>query len=253
LLGLGANVGESQQAIAQAIEVLDAHASLRVASSSAVHTTDPIGGSAGPTAFANAVAIVESSLPPHELLRELQAVEQQFGRTRSERWAPRTLDLDLLLVGEQVIDSADLCVPHPRLSYRPFVMDPAVEIAADWPHPTLDASLGQLHHRLHQGDDAVVVYGGTAADRQWHVDRLLAGFKEIEPREATNELYLLRSADATIALPRLAIQLHTSGDRPRRGMPTLAIPATSREEVLFDTVAAVECIWPDLCRRAAAG
>ncbi len=250
LLAFGSNIGDTRQTIVGAVEELKAVDALRVVAQSVIHTTRAIGGTAGQQDFANAVAVVETLLPPIELLRELQAMERQFGRQRDSRWNARTLDIDLLLIGEQCIDVPDLRVPHVRMSFRPFVLDPAVEIAADWRHPHLQATLAELRTRLHHGDDTVLLYGGTLSGRQWHADRLVAEFEGLQVREHSDRLLLLRDDESGTDAPKLAIQLQNATAPVQVGLPTLSIPATAREEVAFDTIAAVECIWPDLCRRA---
>lgn len=253
LLAVGANVGQSQQAVASAISALDAVSSLAVVCKSSIHTTVAVGGPTGQSVFANAAAVVETKLPPQDVLRLLQSVEQRFGRTREVRWAPRTLDLDLLLCEDNVVESPNLVLPHPRMSYRPFVLDPAIEIAADWWHPVLRATLGELHTRLHHGDDVVMLYGGTPGDRRWHADRLITEFRCLDLRLGDRELFLRRDASTPMEKPKLAIQLHKPGEEPRPSIPTLRLPTGSGEEVVFDTTAAVKCIWPDLCPRPSNG
>lgn len=253
LLALGANLGDCRPAIDQAIAALEATGALRIAYRSATHTTAPIGGPDAQPSFANAAAVVETLLDPQALLGELHAIEQQFGRQPGERWAARPLDLDLLLYGGQVIRGPALCVPHPRMSYRPFVLDPAVEIAGDWPHPELGATLAELHQRLHHGANVVVLYGGTAAAREWHAERLAEQFAGLRIDSSGGDVYLSRAAGVATGKPKLALHLHNPGDTPRPGIPTLGLPPASREEVVFDTSAALLCIWPDLCCRATRG
>jgi 2-amino-4-hydroxy-6-hydroxymethyldihydropteridine diphosphokinase len=253
LLALGANLGPSRQHIEQALEAIDATTMLKVASVSAIHRTKPVGGPANQVEFANAVAVVETPLAPRELLVALQDIEHRFGRQRGQRWAERTLDLDLLLVDDRVIDSPELTLPHPRMSYRRFVLDPAVEIAADWRHPVLAATLRELQRRLREGDEAVLFYDGTADDRRWHAERLAMEFPALSVEVSDRDVYLYRGPSGAATAPKLAIHLCQAGATTRQGIPTLAIPSTSREEVVFDTIAAVICVWPDLCLGPADG
>jgi 2-amino-4-hydroxy-6-hydroxymethyldihydropteridine diphosphokinase len=98
---------------------------------------------AGPE-YRNGVALVQAAAGPRQVLRALQAIEAALGRVRSDRNAPRTLDLDLVAYGRQVIDRPGLSLPHPRAHERRFVMGPLAEVAPDWRHPILGASVVDL-------------------------------------------------------------------------------------------------------------
>ena len=126
-VALGANLGDARATVNAAIEALDHLPQTRLLRASSLYRTAPWEAS-GPD-FINAVAAIETALGAHELLRALQALELQAGRERPYRNAPRTLDLDLLLYGDAVIDTPDLSVPHPRLRERAFVLLPLAEIA----------------------------------------------------------------------------------------------------------------------------
>lgn len=126
-VALGANLGDARATVSDAIAALDSLPQTRLLRASGLYRSAPWEAS-GPD-FINAVAAVETGLDAHELLRALQALELQAGRERPYRNAPRTLDLDLLLYGDAVIDTPDLSVPHPRLRERAFVLLPLAEIA----------------------------------------------------------------------------------------------------------------------------
>jgi 2-amino-4-hydroxy-6-hydroxymethyldihydropteridine diphosphokinase len=98
--------------------------------------------------FLNAAATGESTLPAPHLLDALLGIERQFGRERPYQNAPRTIDLDLILYGEEVIDLPQLTVPHPRFRERRFVLEPLVEIAADWIDPVTRKTVAQLFDEL---------------------------------------------------------------------------------------------------------
>lgn len=128
-IGIGANLGDARANVVDALARLDALPGCRLVSSSSLWRTAPIDSSGND--YINAVALLETSLDAHSLLAALQAIETAHGRERPYRNAPRTLDLDLLLYGDQVIDTPALTVPHPRMHERAFVLAPLLEIARD--------------------------------------------------------------------------------------------------------------------------
>lgn len=136
-VALGSNLGDSTRTVHEAIQAL---ATLRDSSLVAVSSliqTEPVGLRNQPD-FINAVAAIDTFLPPLVLLDALFDIEAQFGRVRSIKNAPRTLDLDLLLYGETIMNTPTLILPHPRLHERAFVLTPLLEIAPDIFIPGLD-------------------------------------------------------------------------------------------------------------------
>ncbi|WP_313643932.1 2-amino-4-hydroxy-6-hydroxymethyldihydropteridine diphosphokinase [Stenotrophomonas sp.] len=131
-VGLGANLGDAQATLRAAINVLAVLPQTRLLAASRLYRTPAWGNEAQPD-FINAAVALETDLPAPVLLEQLLATEKQFGRVRQEgqQWGPRTLDLDLLLYGEQVIDLPQLQVPHPYLHQRAFALLPLAEVAAD--------------------------------------------------------------------------------------------------------------------------
>ena len=125
-IGLGSNLGEREATLRRALDLLGAR--VRVDAVSSFRTTDPVGVTDQPQ-FVNAVARIETERSAPELLEVLLAVERTLGRERVERWGPRTIDLDLLVFGEESVDEPGLTVPHPRLHERRFVLEPLAEIA----------------------------------------------------------------------------------------------------------------------------
>jgi 2-amino-4-hydroxy-6-hydroxymethyldihydropteridine diphosphokinase len=126
-VGVGANLGDAQRTVREAIAALGALPATRLVRASRLYRSAPV--DAGGPDFINAVAEVETRLGAMELLAQLQRLEQAAGRERPYRNAPRTLDLDLLLYGDARIESAALTVPHPRLRERAFVLLPLRELA----------------------------------------------------------------------------------------------------------------------------
>jgi 2-amino-4-hydroxy-6-hydroxymethyldihydropteridine diphosphokinase len=146
-VALGANLGQPQAALAQAIDALDALPHTRVTARSSLYRTAPV--DAGGPDFFNAVVQLSTRLPAPVLLDALQNLEQAAGRERPYRHAPRTLDLDLLLYGDARIDSPRLTVPHPRMHERAFVLVPLHEMAPARVGPdALAAVAGQRIQRL---------------------------------------------------------------------------------------------------------
>jgi 2-amino-4-hydroxy-6-hydroxymethyldihydropteridine diphosphokinase len=143
-LGLGSNLGDRRAALDAAVRRLRAEPSLRVLAVSGYYETAPVDCPPGSGDYLNAAAAVETDRDPHDLLQLLHRIEHQLGRVRTGVNAPRTLDLDLLLYGDRVIDTPDLVVPHPRLHERAFVLYPLNEIAPDVAHPTLEKRVREL-------------------------------------------------------------------------------------------------------------
>lgn len=128
-IGVGANLGDPQATVAAALQALTALG--RVTARSSFYRTQPWGKRDQPY-FVNAVAALETDLAPRALLSALKRLERRFGRVPGERWGPRALDLDILTYGDLRIAEPDLCVPHPRLRERAFVLVPLAEIDPAW-------------------------------------------------------------------------------------------------------------------------
>ena len=148
-IGLGSNLGEREATIRAALDALEAEPGLTVAAVSGLIDTEPVGVVDQPR-FLNGVAAVETELSAGELLDVLLDVEQRFGRRREGAvpQGPRTLDLDLLLYGDAVLDEPGLRVPHPRLHEREFVLGPLAELAPGLEVPG-KGQVETLRARLH--------------------------------------------------------------------------------------------------------
>ncbi|MDE1158536.1 MAG: 2-amino-4-hydroxy-6-hydroxymethyldihydropteridine diphosphokinase [Neorhizobium sp.] len=129
-LGLGGNLGEPRHLMAQALKALDERDDCRVVSVSRLYKTPPW-GKLDQADFFNACALVETCLDPVALLDLCLEIERGMKRVRTERWGPRTIDLDVLTYGQIVLDSERLTLPHPRMTERGFVMMPLTDIAPD--------------------------------------------------------------------------------------------------------------------------
>jgi 2-amino-4-hydroxy-6-hydroxymethyldihydropteridine diphosphokinase len=138
-------MGDRTGACRRALELLSRAG--RVTAVSSLYCTEPV-GYREQEEFINAVAEIETELPPRDLLAVCQAIENELGRVRLVRWGPRAVDLDILLYGNIVIKMPDLLIPHPQLSLRGFVLVPLCEIAPHVVHPVLKKTVAHLFHVL---------------------------------------------------------------------------------------------------------
>ena len=141
-IALGSNLGNSEQTIDTALTRLDQIDGMEVVARSHLYKTAPVGPPQPD--YINACAIVRTHFSPEQVLKVLLTTEASFGRIRRERWGPRTLDLDLLLYADLVLDTPTLTLPHPRMHERAFVLVPLEEIAPDWQHPVRQQSVREL-------------------------------------------------------------------------------------------------------------
>jgi 2-amino-4-hydroxy-6-hydroxymethyldihydropteridine diphosphokinase len=142
-LGLGANLGDPEAQLQEALERLNKAEEVEVTRVSTFYRNPPLGPENQPW-YVNAVARVRTRLGPEELLRLVQQIETAMGRERGERWGPRVIDLDLLLYNGEVIFTPNLVVPHPEMHLRIFVLAPLAEIAPRAWHPVLQKSAADL-------------------------------------------------------------------------------------------------------------
>jgi 2-amino-4-hydroxy-6-hydroxymethyldihydropteridine diphosphokinase len=128
-VGLGSNLGDREAALRQGVAQLEAAGDVKAVSP--LYETEPVGGPADQGAFLNLVVELDTADTPRQLLRRCQALEEAAHRVRTVRFGPRTLDADVLLVGDLVVDEADLIVPHPRMWERRFVLQPLSDLAPE--------------------------------------------------------------------------------------------------------------------------
>jgi 2-amino-4-hydroxy-6-hydroxymethyldihydropteridine diphosphokinase len=127
-VGIGSNLGDREAHLRAALDRLAAEEGVEVVAVSTLRETEPVGPvEQGP--FLNGAVQVTTDLPPRELLARLLDVEQRLGRVRGERFGPRTIDLDLLVYGDEIVDEPGLVLPHPRLHERRFALEPLAELA----------------------------------------------------------------------------------------------------------------------------
>lgn len=146
-VGIGSNLGDREFLIRKAVESLRDLPRTQVIRVSSLYDTDPVGETEQPP-FLNAVAWIETELPPRELLWQMLLIEKRMGRVRSRRWGPRPIDLDLLFYDEQITDEPDLIVPHPEAHRRAFVLLPLSELDPEFRHPATGETIRRMIQKL---------------------------------------------------------------------------------------------------------
>ena len=147
LIGIGSNLGSPQENCKKAISLLYELESISILKQSSLYQSEPIGKKNQPW-FVNAAIEIQTTLNPESLLKTLLNIEQQMGRTRSEKWGPRVIDLDILDYEGRMINSKSLTLPHPEMLNRRFVLEPLSEISGFTIHPVKKKSIKNLLNEL---------------------------------------------------------------------------------------------------------
>ncbi|MBN2474983.1 MAG: 2-amino-4-hydroxy-6-hydroxymethyldihydropteridine diphosphokinase [Pirellulales bacterium] len=253
LIGLGSNLGNRSQALSQAIERLAQHPDVQVTARSSERETAPVGGPSGQGPFLNRVIVVETSLRPEALLELLRQIETQLGRRRQQRWGPRTVDLDLLLYGQLVLDTPPLVLPHPRMAWRRFVLAPAAEVAGSMVHPSIGWTMARLLEHLDTAADYLAITGSIGVGKSRLAERLA---RETSGRLIAERLDLGR-LDVFYADPpshAWQTELEFAEQRARRldaGLPEWSERRLAVSDFWFDQSAAFAEVWLPLPQRQA--
>ncbi len=283
LLGLGSNLGEREATLRAAIAEISALPDVQLVRHSTWHRSQPVGGPPGQFDYINGAVVVETRIAPLTLLSELQQIEHRHGRVRTEHWTPRTLDIDLLLYGNDVIETEMLTLPHPRMSFRRFVLEPAAEIAPRMLHPVIGWKIERLLLHLQMASDTLAVLSPSELLRI-QLAKLLSEHRDARPTDPPKfegaEHHWPSSWTSWLEIPSRPRQTETSvergtrlkysdsvfpklsvlldGDIAHRGAdklkwstlvgqpgrgPTLRLQTTNHQEVESEVLAAVDAVW----------
>ena len=202
LISIGSNLGDRQLFIDNAVDQLRAHTNIQNLTVATLHESEPIGGPGGQDRFLNGAAVFDTSLSANELLTVLQQIENEAHRTRDVRWDARTLDLDLALYDNQIIETESLIVPHPRMISRNFILQPAAEIAGDLVVPNTGWTIQQHLQHLQNSENSYLVFAAVESIR----DRLQGELQEAIPTpDVTVQFAVAHSIHVLPADTRLAI------------------------------------------------
>jgi 2-amino-4-hydroxy-6-hydroxymethyldihydropteridine diphosphokinase len=199
LIGCGSNVGRRREQLDRAVELLRFMPGISLVRVSRFRETRPIGGPVGQPPFLNGACLIETDLGPHDVMGMLAAVENTLHRERGERWGPRTIDLDLLLYDDLVVEGDALTVPHPRMTTRRFVLEPCAEIAPRLEHPLAGCTVQELLDSISKPHLHVAVAG-------------VPGCGAREVATAIADVTLARLVHAPASLPSAAVWPRDAGD-----------------------------------------
>ena len=248
LIGLGANLGDLAENLNAAADALAGLPDTTLLARSDWMETAAVGGPDQQSRFLNGAVLLDTSLKPAELFHEVQRIEQTLGRTRVVRWGPRQIDLDIVLYGDETVDSHALSIPHPWMAMRRFVLQPAALIAPDMVHPKFGWTVRRLFDNLCQKPSRIEITGlpsvDTTAVAQWLLNRLegVAAFPEASTQWHRQAVWQL--ADS----PSLAHALELLADWTTEQLPSLPptedVVVSDRwsEEIL---VSAKSCLSPE--------
>ncbi len=215
--------------IQQAVKLLKDESDLHQLSVSRLVETAPIGGSLDDPPYLNGAIKLQTSLSAEQLHKRLIQVEQTLGRERNERWASRKIDLDLVGYGNQIVHSETLAVPHPRMSFRPFVLEPLNELVPNWVHPQIGRTVTDILDQLRHGKDEIGVAREILPLVKLEISNMaLSELVQVVPIEMARQ-------------PKLSILL---SQQYRHIGPSVVLPESSDIAWRKGILAAIEAVWP---------
>jgi 2-amino-4-hydroxy-6-hydroxymethyldihydropteridine diphosphokinase len=252
LIALGSNLGDRAAQLRLALDAVSRIPGVQLVARSAWHETQSVGGPAHQPPFLNGAVLASTRRDPSDLWAELAGIERQLGRVRGQRWEARTIDLDILLYDQALLDTGELVVPHPRMHYRQFVLAPAREAAPWMVHPPSSWTIDQLASLLERGADEIAV-----ASSDPHLGAALAAdvkrfFRLTERARPVVTQWSSRASDRR--RPKLILAIAPGSDEPA-ARRMLQLPATGpvawlapidRSAMLDDAAAMVASAWPSL-------
>ena len=276
-------MGESEALLRAAVTEIAALPDVQVVRHSEWYRTPPVGGPPDQKDYVNGAAVIETKIAPLTLLAELQQIETRHGRVRGERWAPRTLDIDVLLYTNVVSETAMLTLPHPRMTFRKFVLEPAAEIAPKMLHPVIGWPIERLLLHLMRANDSVAIVSPSEAVREklaallsekrgaqpiarptfptadHHWPPLWTTWLELSPQSESRGAATASPAElpyAAAAFPKLSILLdadvaHRGADKLQWSTlvrqpgrgPTLRLQTVEPQEIEAEVLAAADAVW----------
>ena len=174
LIAFGSNLGDSKAILEHALDRLLATTGIETLQAGVPAETDPIGGPVGQSKYVNAAIRLQTTLLAESLHQRIMEIEQELGRVRGQRWGARKIDLDLLLFDDLILDTHQLVIPHPRMSYRRFVLDPARKIAGEMRHPISQLTVNELIQHLDQTPRLILWVTPRSPGVRGYHQRLLA-------------------------------------------------------------------------------
>lgn len=244
LIAFGSNIGDGQNSLQQSLSRLDETRGITCLQVGRPVCTQPVGGPADQPNFLNAAIRLQTELSAEELHKKTIEIERELGRVRGQRWGSRKVDLDLLLYGDLLLESDQLVIPHPRMTFRRFVLEPAEEIAGDMFHPGVRMTISELIQHLDQASRLIVWATPSPNEIRSHYAALFANEAlqgwTLELVDQFEDYKLLeRDAKLVISSGDLFSQWKTSSFRG----PTLALLQNDSDTVQ-EIVAAVLAMEP---------
>jgi 2-amino-4-hydroxy-6-hydroxymethyldihydropteridine diphosphokinase len=258
LIALGSNLGDRSEHLRRAFAALAELPSTRLVARSRLYQSAPIGGPEQQGEFLNAAALLATLLSPTNLLGQLQRIEAAAERTPGERWAARPLDLDIAIYGESNESTPQLTLPHPRMTYRRFVLQPAADVAPWMLHAESGWTLQRLLEHLDQGDNEIAVASDSAKRTDHFIKQVATRLSRLgtsaqaptmrpwsPPARQSNQSGMLPRLTLAFS-PAAGMDLHQRRkmlDLPATG-PVAWIGGDPSLDPLDEAVAAIQAVWP---------